>query len=281
MHDITLYCTQLRNEEKNIILEAKKQNLPISYSLAKDGFDLTKVSSLSIIRLLSHGSSITLSSILESLGSKVLNSANSIRYCTDKGLTATLAKFYDIPQPNFALVFSAEQLVQTAATLGYPFVIKPVSSSWGRGVCLIKDVFCLDSWLAGRESLDATHKNFPILAQEYIDKPGYDLRVLVIGEQPIVAIKRVANSWITNTHLGAKVEKTVIDGEMTDLIAKIVRVFGSGFFGIDLFITKEGKYLFNEINHNPDFANSSLVHGVNVAQYYVEYIKGVYEKTIH
>lgn len=277
MKDIILYCTRLRNEEKALMIEATKRKLPIKHVLSRDGIIQARLPSMAIIRTLGHAESIAISSMVELCGTTTINSSMAIRHCADKGMAAMLMKAGGVHQPDFDIAFSQDHLARISSRFKYPFVIKPVSASWGRGVCLVRDNYCLENWLAGRESIDANNRHFPIMVQEYIEKPGYDIRMMIVGNKPVVAFKRKSEHWITNTHLGATVEIIDINEPMKDLSSKIIAAVGPGFFGLDIFETIEGKYLFNEINHNPDFAKSSLVHGVGIANCYVDYIEEVYD----
>lgn len=278
MNKLIIYCTQLRKEEKSLYLEARTQGLNAEYVLVKDGFKTTTdVPSIGLIRVLSHEESSSVANINHLAGNITVNSPDIIKYCTDKSLTAILLQKHEIPQPKFRIAFSLKHLKEIAMEFPIPFVVKPISSSWGRGLCRIGTLDCLNNWLAGRESLNASHnEGYPLLLQEYIDKPGYDLRVLVVGNEPIVAFKRVSDHWITNTHLGAAVEPITMNSELKLIVDKIINALGSGFYGIDLFETKNGEYLCNEINHNPDFSFSSSIHKINVAQHMIGYLKNAY-----
>ncbi|MFD0394160.1 hypothetical protein ACFQ3Z_24805 [Streptomyces nogalater] len=124
---------------------------------------------------------------------------------------------------------------------------------------------CVEAWAAGRESVDATGKQFPVVVQEYIDKPGHDLRVVVVGRAPVVAIQRVSDDWRTNTHLGAEVRRVEVTAVMEKLCDQVVDALGPGFYGVDLVEDRStGELLVLEVNANPEFARSSARHGVNV-----------------
>jgi [lysine-biosynthesis-protein LysW]--L-2-aminoadipate ligase len=162
---------------------------------------------------------------------------------------------------------------EATAEVGWPAVVKPVSGSWGRGVTRLTDAHCMEAWIGGRESADAAGKFFPVVVQEYVEKPGHDLRVVVVGREPVVAIRRVSDEWRTNTHLGAEVQRTELTSELYDLCTQVVDIVGEGFYGIDIVedvVTGELKVL--ELNANPEFASSSARHGVNVAAHLAQYV---------
>jgi [lysine-biosynthesis-protein LysW]--L-2-aminoadipate ligase len=159
------------------------------------------------------------------------------------------------------------------AELGWPAVVKPVSGSWGRGVTRLVDDHCLEAWAGGRESVDAAGKLFPVLVQEYVDKPGHDLRVIVVDRTPVVAIQRVSDDWRTNTHLGAEVRRVEVTTEIEKLCTQTVEVLGAGFYGVDLLSDRAtGELKVLEVNANPEFAKSSAVHGVDIAGPLAEYV---------
>lgn len=132
---------------------------------------------------------------------------------------------------------------------------------------------CVEAWAGGRESADATGKLFPVVVQAYVDKPGHDLRVVVVGRTPVVAIQRASEDWRTNTHLGASVERVEVSAEIDKLCQQVVDVLGPGFYGVDLVEDRAtGELLVLEVNANPEFAKSSERHGVDVAGLYAAYV---------
>lgn len=113
--------------------------------------------------------------------------------------------------------------------------------------------------------------------QQYIDKPGHDLRVVVVGRTPVVAIQRVSQDWRTNTHLGAEVQRVDITDQIEKRCAQVVDVLGDGFYGVDLVEDRStGDLMVLEVNANPEFARSSAKHGVNVAGHLAAYVAESY-----
>lgn len=275
--DVLLSVTMLRQDEKLLLNALRAEGLTASPTLRED---LAAIVSgdfepppVALIRNLSHADAIGVARRLEAVGINTLNTATAIETCNDKGLQALLFARRSVPHPVSRHAFSFEQVREAIEAVGWPAVVKPVSGSWGRGVTRILDEGCFNAWVGGRESADATGKLFPVLVQEYVDKPGHDLRVVVVGRASIVAIRRVSSEWRTNTHLGAKVERIEVTDEVGKLCDQVVDALGDGFYGVDLIEDRStGALKVLEVNANPEFARSSAVHGVDVAGHLASYV---------
>jgi len=267
----------LRPDEKLLLEALRAEGLAVAPALLEDLGQVvggrTAPPGLALIRNLSHREAAGVARRLEHMGVQTLNRTSAIEVCNDKGLQALLFGRYGIPYPVSRHAFSYSQVREAVADLGWIAVVKPVSGSWGRGVTKLVGEECLDSWVGGRESADSSGKLFPVLVQEYIDKPGHDLRVVVVGRTPVVAIRRVSADWRTNTHLGAEVERVEVTAEIHKLCVQVVDLLGDGFYGIDLVEDRPtGELKVLEVNANPDFARSSARHGVNVAGHLAVYV---------
>ncbi|WP_019854054.1 RimK family alpha-L-glutamate ligase [Actinopolyspora mortivallis] len=268
--DVLLSVTMLRADERQLLDALRARGLAPRTCLPQDlGEVLSGRESppaMGVIRNLSHREAFDTARRLEQLGTTAYNTATTIDTCGDKGLQALLFSRHEIPHPRSLHAFNDEQVHAAAATLGWPAVVKPVSGSWGRGVTRVEDEDSLRVWSAAREAADAAGRSFPVLVQEHVDKPGHDLRVVVVGEEPVAAIRRASADWKTNTHLGARVERTTVTEQIRDLCARVVAALGPGFYGVDLVEDRStGSLLVLEVNANPEFARSSEIHGVDVA----------------
>ncbi|MFJ4186821.1 RimK family alpha-L-glutamate ligase [Kitasatospora sp. NPDC089509] len=275
--DVLLSLTMLRPEERQLLDALRAQGLTARTALVPDlaGVLSGRVPAprLAVLRNLSHREAIGAARRLEQAGVVTFNTAAAIEICNDKGLQALMLARHGISHPRSLHAFTHDQVREAVTELGWPSVVKPVSGSWGRGVVRLSDVECLESWVGARESVDAAGKLFPVLVQEYVDKPGHDLRVVVVGREPVVAFRRVSADWRTNTHLGAEVERTEITDEMAKLCLATVDLLGEGFYGVDLIENRAtGELGVLEINANPEFARSSGQHGVDVAGRLASYL---------
>jgi [lysine-biosynthesis-protein LysW]--L-2-aminoadipate ligase len=275
--DVLLSVTVLRPDERRLLDALRAQGLTARPVLPPDIADVLAHEDtrprLALVRNLSHREAIGTARRLEQAGVPTLNTPSAIETCNDKGLQALLFARHGIAHPATRHAFTYDQVRSAAAEFGWPVVVKPVSGSWGRGVTRLSGEGELEAWTGGRESADAAGKLFPVLVQEYVDKPGHDLRVVVVGAEPVVAIRRVSQDWRTNTHLGAEVERVEITEQMHRLCDRAVAVLGEGFYGVDLVEDRHtGEMTVLEINANPEFARSSQIHGVDVAGHYARHV---------
>ncbi len=277
--DVVLSLTMLRPEERLLLDALRVRGLAVRTALPPDLADVlsgrVEAPRLVVLRNLSHREAIGTARRLEQAGVPTFNRAAAIEVCNDKGLQALLLGQHGVAHPRSLHAFTHDQVRSAVESLGWPAVVKPVSGSWGRGVVRVTDEEALDVWVGARESVDAAGKLFPVLVQEYIDKPGHDLRVVVVGREPVVAIRRISQDWRTNTHLGAAVERAEITDEMAKLCLAVVELLGEGFYGIDLIEDRTtGATAVLEVNANPEFARSSARHGVDVAGRLADHIAG-------
>ncbi|MFC4777982.1 RimK family alpha-L-glutamate ligase [Paenibacillus sp. GCM10023252] len=276
---VLICVTKLREEEQRIIDGLGKLDIPVQVNL--DSMDLplgvedASRYSLALIRCLSQKNAQHRSQLLELAGIETLNRTDAINICTNKIHQAIVFQKHGIPQPKFQIAFTPAKLSDALQAFGELCVIKPATSSWGRGIARITGKDCLEGWIAARESIDPAHQSFPVLVQEYVEKGDYDIRVVLVGRTPIVAFRRVsAENWKTNTHLGAEIEPLAINEEMAAICRQLVEVLGEGIYGIDLFFDyKQLRYVVCEVNQNPEFAKSWKIHGVDVAHHIAQYVK--------
>lgn len=278
--DVLLCATKMREEEKRIIDFLKKDGLQTQVKLDSMSLPLEvgpseKRAEIALIRCLSQRNGLNRATLLELVGIETINSVKAISICTNKIYQAIVFEKNKIPQPRYKVAFTTDDLKNSFETFGDIFVIKPASSSWGRGIVRIVGKDCLDGWIGARESFDPRHESFPVLVQEYVDKGDFDIRVIIVGKDPIVAFRRVSSiNWKTNTHLGAEVEPLDIDEEIRFISNQVVDVLGEGIYGLDLLYDyRSQRYLVCEVNQNPEFSNSWKIHGVDVAYHISKYVQ--------
>jgi [lysine-biosynthesis-protein LysW]--L-2-aminoadipate ligase len=153
-------------------------------------------------------------------------------------------------------------------------VLKPVVGSWGRLLAKINDRDAAEAVLEHKSTLGSVqHSVFYI--QEYIDKPGRDIRAIVIGERVLTAMYRKSEHWITNTARGGEGELCPITPPIEDLCLRAAKSVGGGVLAVDLVEHPEKGLVVNEINHTMEFHTMQPVSGIDIAGEIVEYVMSV------
>ena len=208
--------------------------------------------------------------ILGSWGLNAINRYETASTCADKFLTTIALTKAGIPQPTSRTAFDPDTALQAIEQIGYPAVLKPVTGSWGRLLARVNDVEAAEAIIEHRQTLgDYQHHIYYV--QQYVNKPGRDIRAFVVGDRTICAIYRDSAHWITNTARGGKASNCPVTPELNDLCIKAAQAVGGGIVAIDVFEDPERGLSVNEINHTMEFRNSSAPTGVDIATEVVSY----------
>jgi [lysine-biosynthesis-protein LysW]--L-2-aminoadipate ligase len=94
--------------------------------------------------------------------------------------------------------------------------------------------------------------------QEFIKKPGRDIRAIVIGERVVVGIYRKSEHWITNTARSGEGEICPITRDRRPVPAG-GQGGGGGVLAVDLVEHPDRGLLVNEVNHTMEFHTAQPV----------------------
>lgn len=226
-------------------------------------------------RSLAFGTSAPLLEALEVHGVRCCNRASVVALCGDKFRTSLALAQASVPQPETYWCTSAEEALKILdEKLGYPAVLKPVIGSWGRLVARLDTRAAAEAVLEDREVLGSFHHRTHYL-QRLIDKPGRDLRVFVVGDEPIAAIYRESEHWLTNTARGATATSCSVAGEVGELALRAARAVGGGILAVDLVEDPVRGLLVLEVNHSGEFRNSIAPSGVDIPGRMVDHVLGI------
>ncbi|MGD8402684.1 MAG: lysine biosynthesis protein LysX [Anaerolineales bacterium] len=266
--------SRIRVEEK-LLLEELESRPDVEVVRINDGdryFDLSQLPlDVDVVfeRSISYSRGLYVSRIFEAHGIPVVNSSAVAERCGDKYVTSQILVRNRIPTPRVLMAFDAEAALEAIESLGYPCVLKPVVGSWGRLLARIDNREMAEAIIEHKASLGVHHQVFYI--QEYVDKPGRDIRAFVIGDEPIAAIYRASDNWITNTARGGQASNCPLTPELRDICQRTAGAIGGGLLAIDLFETANG-FMVNEVNHTMEFRNSIDTTGVNIPAQMVDYV---------
>lgn len=274
MPTIALLHSTIRAEEKLLIEAAKSLKTKIKLIDVREEIfnpDTFKVDfDVALQRSVSTVKGLYAAEFLEALGVPVVNSSQVSKLCEDKFLTSLMINKHKIPTPRFALVFSEKQAIDAVSDVGgFPIVIKPPLGSWGRLLAKINDNDALEAVIEHKNVLGSPQQK-AIYIQEYVKKPGRDIRAFVIDHTVICAIYRDSPHWITNTARGGKASNCKVNKNLSDICKKTSQAIGGGILAMDVFETDEGLEI-NEVNHTMEFRNSETPTGVSISQEMIKY----------
>ena len=274
MTKVGFLYTRLRAEEKYLLDELEKRD-GVKVVRINDGdlfFDINQLPQpvdVLFERSISYSRGLYISRIFEAHGIPVVNSSAVAERCGDKYVTSQILAQNGIPTPRVYMAFDEESALSAIEAMGYPCVLKPVVGSWGRLLAKVDNRHMAESLIEHKSSLGVNHQVFYI--QEYINKPGRDIRAFVIGDECICAIYRSSENWITNTARGGVATNCPVTDEIAELCQQAARAVGGGLLALDLFETENGLTI-NEINHTMEFRNSITTTGVNIPEKMVDYV---------
>lgn len=271
---IAVLASRVRAEEKLLFTELERRGLDyVKVDDREEIFDLHRREypfDVVLERCIQHSRALYMLKILNDAGVPTVNTYQVASTCGDKFLTTQALVHAGVPTPKNLLAFTPESALAAMEQLGYPVVLKPVVGSWGRMVSKINDRDAAEAILEHRDVL-GSYQHAIFYIQEYIAKPGRDIRSFVVGDECIGAIYRSSEHWITNTARGGVASNCPVTPELADLSIRAANAVGGGVVAIDLLETQDGRLLVNEVNYTMEFRNSIDTTGVNIPARIIDY----------
>ncbi len=224
-------------------------------------------------RSLSQSRGLHILHALEQLGIPTLNRYAVAALCADKYLTTAALLRHSVPTPRTMLAFTPEAALRALDDIGYPAVLKPTMGSWGRLLARVNDRDAAEAILEHKETLGSyQHSIFYI--QEYVPKPGRDIRAFIVGDRTLCAIYRLSEHWVTNTARGARATMCRVTPDLDALCRAAARAVGGGVLAVDVLESPRG-LLVSEINATMEFRNSIEPTGVDIPGAVADYALAV------
>lgn len=178
---------------------------------------------------------------LEASGMPVINRPRALEIAIDKYLSLALLARAGLPVPRTRVVQGAEAATRAWEAIGGPCVAKPLFGSRGRGISRVGSAVEAAAIGAGGVAY----------LQEFIPHPGWDLRVLVVGDDAF-AMRRVAaaGEWRTNISLGGRPEAIEVSAATLDLARRAAATVGATLAGVDVLPGPDGPVVL-EVNAVP------------------------------
>jgi [lysine-biosynthesis-protein LysW]--L-2-aminoadipate ligase len=267
--NVGMLYSRIRRDEKLLLRELRDRDHEVTkIDVRKERFGLHGAPEsfegvdLVVDRCLATSRSRYITRFVDAYGVPVVNDPETAAICADKARNSLVLAGAGVPTPNTEVAFTKEAALEAIESFGYPCVLKPVVGSWGRLMAKIDSRDAAEAILEHKETLGHyEHKVFYI--QEFVEKPGRDIRVLATDGEPVAAMARSSDHWLTNAAKGAQTERIEVNGEMRDLVERASAAVGGGLLGIDLMETGDS-YTVHEVNHTVEFKALNEVTDVDV-----------------
>lgn len=201
---------------------------------------------------------INLARLLENRGHRVFNSSRAIELCDDKAKTY-LELENVVPQPKTIIAplsffkVDYKNFVENAVNeLGFPLVFKECFGSFGEQVYLCNSVDEVLSHISEK----------PFLLQEYIEANGTDVRLEIVDNKCVAAMKRVnENDFRSNITNGGTAYPYQPTEREVELAVSACKRLGLDFGGVDIM---NGEIVC-EVNSNAHIINLKNTTGIDLA----------------
>jgi [lysine-biosynthesis-protein LysW]--L-2-aminoadipate ligase len=282
--NVGILYSRIRRDEKLLLNELRGRDHEITkvdvrkqrFNIADPPEALVDVDIL-VDRCLATSRSLYATQFAEAYGIPVVNGAGTAEVCANKVKNSLALQKAGVPTPNTDVAFTKDAALESIEAFGYPCVLKPVIGSWGRLMAKIESRSAAEAILEHKETLGHyEHKVFYI--QEFVDKPGRDMRVVAVDGEPIAGMVRSSDHWLTNAAKGAETAEVETTDEMRDLVETASDAVGGGLLGIDLMETgvesgEPSDLTVHEVNHTVEFKALNEVTDVDVPARVVDWLE--------
>jgi len=196
----------------------------------------------------------------------VLNPPKAIEMTVDKYLALARLQTAGIPTPRTIVCQTADEAMNAFESFGSHAVIKPLFGAEGRGITQLDDEAMAVRAFRMLEQLGAV-----IYLQQFIAHPGYDIRVLLIGNH-VFGMRRISkDDWRTNISRGGHAEPLELTEEMVELARQSAAVVGAPLAGVDLIEDPDEGLKVLEVNAVPGWRRLARTLDVDIARLVIEF----------
>ena len=275
---VGILMSRARAEEKLLVKELERRR--IDHEIIDDRMLIQHMErperrwDVILERCIQHSRALHALRIYEDWGIPTVNTYHTADICGSKLLTTSALLRAGVPVPKTNVAYTGESALAAIEEMGYPCVLKPVIGSWGRMISRINDRDAAEAVIEHKSNLgNFLHSIYYV--QEYIKKPGRDIRSFVIGDETICAIYRTSAHWITNTARGGLATNCPVTPEIDALSRAAAGAVGGGVVAVDLLEDEARGLLVNEVNYTMEYRNSIHTTGVDIPARVIDYVVAV------
>jgi ribosomal protein S6--L-glutamate ligase len=184
-------------------------------------------------------------------GAVVLNSPGATSAALDRWAMATMLDLAEVPAPRTWSFPTLSLMARDALTrqfLPWPLVLKSRTSSRGDLVTLVHDL---------RELLELVPEwgDEPVIAQQFVENDGFDIKVWVIGDD-LSAARRPGALEVCDKTSDVALAADQIPDAWRRVAMAAGAALGLSLFGVDLLVTPRGPVVI-DVNAFPGFRGAN------------------------
>ncbi len=207
----------------------------------------------------------------EMMGVFSANESQAITRSRDKLRCLQLLARQGIGLPVTGFANSTKDIDGLISTVGgAPLVVKLLEGTQGIGVILAETSKAAEAVIEAFRGLDAN-----ILVQEFIrEARGSDIRVLVVGQKVVAAMRRTATAgeFRSNLHRGGTAERVKLTPEERSTAMRAAKAMGLNVAGVDLLRSNHGPVVM-EVNSSPGLEGIESATEFDVAGAVVKFLE--------
>jgi RimK family alpha-L-glutamate ligase len=198
---------------------------------------------------------------LSAIGIRVVNSPRALECAVDKYLTTQRLALAGLPVPSTVVCENAESALAAFEQLGCDVVVKPLFGAEGRGIIRVSD-----PELAMRAFRTIERLGAVLYLQQFIDGPGFDIRVLVLDGQLVGSMKRIPRAGDFRANISQQGTGTphVPTSHELQLAYEAAEATGCLFAGVDIMYDRDGQPMVIEVNAVPGWRGLQKACGIDV-----------------
>jgi ribosomal protein S6--L-glutamate ligase len=207
----------------------------------------------------------------EQMGVFTLSSSHAISVARDKLRSIQVLSRHTVGFPPTVFIQDPSRVAEALDEIGGPpAVMKVLEGTQGVGVILVDSVKNAQAIL---ETLQMARQH--VILQKFVaESRGRDLRVFVVGDRVVAAMRRVAQEgeFRANVHRGGRAEKVELPADYATVAIRAAQILGLRCAGVDMLESDEGPKVI-EVNSSPGLEGIEKATGVDVAGAMIEVLE--------
>jgi tetrahydromethanopterin:alpha-L-glutamate ligase len=199
--------------------------------------------------------------VAQSTGLRILNPPRCLEIAIDKWLTLDVMRQRGIAIPRTICCQTREDALLAFEQLGGDCVVKPIFGGEGRGIVRVSDSDMAWRVFSTLEQLQAV-----IYVQEFLQSEGFDLRLLVVGEEMFCVRRENCGDWRSNVARGGRAIAHEPTFEQISIAYNACKAIGGWMIGVDILPTRDGRNILLEVNAVPGWRATAAAWNIDMGQ---------------